>query len=104
MIRSAVLTDDAEVDNIIEKLPDVLKADIDIQEIIFLLQIKRGIAIQHDIVSFCQVTRRYMLLYDFLVQWVNTPEKIILFFEDYKYLLSEHLILFLMYIQMVKDC
>ena len=102
LIRSAVLTDDAEVDNIIEKLPDVLKADIDIQEIIFLLQIKRGIAIQHDIVSFCQVTRRYMLLYDFLIQWVNTPEKIILFFEDYKYLLSEHLILFLMYIQMVR--
>lgn len=102
LIRSTVLTDDAEVDNIIEKLPDVLKADIDIQEIIFLLQIKRGIAIQHDIVSFCQVTRRYMLLYDFLIQWVNTPEKIILFFEDYKYLLSEHLILFLMYIQMVR--
>ena len=43
-----------------------------------------------------------MLLYDFLIQWVNTPEKIILFFEDYKYLLSEHLILFLMYIQMVR--
>ncbi|RGY02632.1 hypothetical protein DXA56_15995 [Blautia obeum] len=42
LIRSTVLTDDAEVDNIIEKLPDVLKADIDIQEIIFLLQIKGG--------------------------------------------------------------
>lgn len=40
LIRSTVLTDDAEVDNIIEKLPDVLKADIDIQEIIFLLQIR----------------------------------------------------------------
>lgn len=43
-----------------------------------------------------------MLLYDFLIQWVNTPEKIILFFEEYKYLLSEHLILFLMYVQMVR--
>ena len=43
-----------------------------------------------------------MLLYDFLLQWVNTPEKIILFFEDYKYILSEHLTLFLMYVNMVK--
>lgn len=102
LIRSAVLTDDVEVDNIIEGLPNVLKENIDIQEIIFLLQIKRGVAIQQEIVKFCQSTRRYMLLYDFLIQWVNTPEKIILFFEEYKYLLSEHLILFLMYVQMVR--
>lgn len=102
LIRSAVLTDDADVDKLIEKLPDSLRTDIDIQETIYLLQIKRGIAIQQDIVKFCQDTRRYMLLYDFLLQWVNTPEKIILFFEDYKYILSEHLTLFLMYVNMVK--
>lgn len=65
LIRSAVLTDDVEVDNIIEGLPNVLKENIDIQEIIFLLQIKRGVAIQQEIVKFCQSTRRYMLLYDF---------------------------------------
>lgn len=102
LIRSAVLTDDTEMDNIIEGLPDAFNEDIDIQEIIFLLQIKKGVAIQQEIVKFCQSTRRYMLLYDFLIQWVNTPEKIILFFEEYKYLLSEHLILFLMYVQMVR--
>ena len=43
-----------------------------------------------------------MLLYDFLLQWVNTPEKIISFFGDYKYILSEHLAIFLMYVNMVK--
>lgn len=102
LIRSAVLADDTDVDEFIEKLPDSLKADIDIQETIYLLQIKRGIAIQQDIVRFCQDTRRYMLLYDFLLQWINTPEKIILFFEDYKYILSEHLVLFLMYVHMIK--
>lgn len=102
LIRSAVLSDDADVENIIEKLPDSLKGDVDIQEMIFLLQIKRGGAIQQDIVEFCQKTRRYMLLYDYLIQWVNTPEKIILFFEDYKYLLAEHIVLFLMYVQMVR--
>ena len=102
LIRSAVLADDTEMDNIIEGLPDAFNEDIDIQEIIFLLQIKKGVAIQQEIVKFCQSTRRYMLLYDFLIQWVNTPEKIILFFEEYKYLLSEHLILFLMYVQMVR--
>ncbi len=102
LVRSAVLTDDADVDNIIEKLPDSLKRDVDIQEMIFLLQVKRGEAIQQNIVEFCQKTRRYMLLYDYLMQWVNTPEKIILFFEDYKYILSEHIVLFIMYIQMVR--
>lgn len=54
LIRSAVLTDDADVDKLIEKLPDSLRTDIDIQETIYLLQIKRGIAIQQDIVKFCQ--------------------------------------------------
>lgn len=102
LIRSAVLADDTDVNNIIEKLPNSLEADIDIQEIILLLQIKRGVAIQQDILKFCQSTRRYMLLYDFLIQWIDTPEKIISFFEDYKYILSEHLILFLMYVRMVR--
>ena len=37
LIRSAVLTDDTEMDNIIEGLPDAFNEDIDIQEIIFLL-------------------------------------------------------------------
>lgn len=102
LLRSAVLADDTDVDKLIEKLPDSLRTDIDIREVIYLLQIKRGIANQQDIVKFCQETRRYMLLYDFLLQWVNTPEKIILFFEDYKYILSEHLVLFLMYVNMMK--
>lgn len=102
LIRSAVLADDADVNNIIEKLPDSLETDIDIQEIILLLQIKRGVAIQQDIVKFCQSTRRYMLLYDFLMQWIDIPEKIISFFEDYKYILSEHLILFLVYVRSVR--
>lgn len=102
LVRSAVLTDDADVDIIIEKLPDSLKEDVDIQEMILLLQIKRGGADQQDIVNFCQKTKRYMLLYDYLIQWVNTPEKIIVFFEDYKYILSEHIVLFLLYIQMVR--
>ena len=102
LIRSAVLTDDIDVDKIIKELPESLKMDNDIQEIIYLLQIKRGVANQQDIVRFCQDTRRYMLLYDFLLQWINTPEKVISFFEDYKYILSEHLAIFLMYVHMVK--
>lgn len=102
LIRSAVLTDDADVDKIIKELPESLMMDNDIQEIIYLLQIKRGTANQQDIVRFCQDTRRYMLLYDFLLQWINTPEKVISFFEDYKYILSEHLAIFLMYVHMVK--
>ena len=102
LLRSAVLTDDTDVDKIIKELPESVKMDNDIQEIIYLLQIKRGMAIQQDIVKFCQDTRRYMLLYDFLLQWVNTPEKIISFFGDYKYILSEHLAIFLMYVNMVK--
>ena len=102
LIRSAVLTDDIDVDKIIKELPESIKMDNDIQEIIYLLQIKRGVANQQDIVRFCQDTRRYMLLYDFLLQWINTPEKVISFFEDYKYILSEHLAIFLMYVHMVK--
>lgn len=102
LIRSAVLIDDTDVDKIIKELPESLKMDNDIQEIIYLLQIKRGVANQQDIVKFCQDTRRYMLLYDFLLQWKNIPEKVISFFEDYKYILSEHLAIFLMYVHMVK--
>ena len=97
-----MLTDDIDVDKIIKELPESIKMDNDIQEIIYLLQIKRGVANQQDIVRFCQDTRRYMLLYDFLLQWINTPEKVISFFEDYKYILSEHLAIFLMYVHMVK--
>ena len=75
LLRSAVLADDTDVDKLIEKLPDSLRTDIDIREVIYLLQIKRGIANQQDIVKFCQETRRYMLLYDFLLQWVNSRKK-----------------------------
>ena len=58
LIRSAVLTDDIDVDKIIKELPESLKMDNDIQEIIYLLQIKRGVANQQDIVRFCQDTRK----------------------------------------------
>ena len=102
LIRSAVITDDVEVDNIIENLSDELKEDININEVILLLKIKRGVALQEEIVKFCQSTGRYLILCNFLGQWVNTPEKIINFFENYKYLLSEHLMLFLMYVQMIR--
>lgn len=102
LVRSAVLADDPDVDIITDKLPNPLKVDIDIRELIFLLQIKRGTAFQQDIVKFCQESGRYMLLYDFLIQWVNAPEKIVAFFDDYKFLLSEHLMLFLMYVQSIR--
>ncbi|MED9903132.1 MAG: hypothetical protein UFG06_03015 [Lachnospiraceae bacterium] len=102
LIKSAVITDDVEVDDIIEKFPDFIKADKDIQEWIFLLQIKRGVAAQEDIVKFCQETGKYMLLYDYLVQWRSVPEKIISFIDDYKYLLSEQLTIFLMYVQAIR--
>jgi hypothetical protein len=102
LLRTVLFAESEKASVIYLDLPEWIKNEEEIQELMMQLQITNGVATEDEVIKLCMRTGRYWLLNNYLIQWNRDVEKIVSTLEKYIFILEEDYAIFLMYVQAIR--